>query len=168
MKEKILKELKINARRSDHEIAKRLKCTQPTVSRYREYMERKKIIWGYTTVANTGEQNVMCLWKTEPLGLQEFKKIIRGSELFNIELCDIFQIIDSEYTLYTRYKVKTLDILMAYIRWLKDTLKEKIVGMPRIITIMHVICEEGIKNPKFEDELVGESYKLYEKLIEKK
>lgn len=48
----ILKELLNNSHRSDHEIAKKIGISQPTVSRLRIQLEKEKIIQKYTIIPN--------------------------------------------------------------------------------------------------------------------
>ena len=65
---KILSELEENAKQSDRGIAKKLGCSQVSVTRYRKRLEKKNIIWGYSAIVNPlKDRNIyFCLWKINP------------------------------------------------------------------------------------------------------
>lgn len=48
----LIKELTLNSRQSDREISKKLKITQPTISRIRKKLEKEGIIEKYTLIPN--------------------------------------------------------------------------------------------------------------------
>jgi DNA-binding Lrp family transcriptional regulator len=57
-KEQLIKELTINARQSDRELARQLKTTQPTISKLRKKLEKERIIEQYTIIPNLSKMDI--------------------------------------------------------------------------------------------------------------
>jgi len=81
----LLKELTLNSRQSDREIAKKLKTTQPTISRLRKKLEKEKIIENYTFIPNLSKMNIELIsfitikWKdyNQKKTLEEFRQFLK-------------------------------------------------------------------------------------------
>jgi len=88
-KTELIKELILNSRRSDRDLAKEIKVTQPTVGRIRKTIEKENYLSGYTATPNLSKINIELIafttlkWtdynKTDKL--RQFEDFIRKSDL---------------------------------------------------------------------------------------
>lgn len=84
---KLIKELLLNSKRSDRDLAKKINATQPTVGRMRKKLEKEDFISEYTIIPNLSKLNVELIgfiaikWKDyKKTGrLKEFESFIQKS-----------------------------------------------------------------------------------------
>ncbi len=173
LKEKVLEELKKDAKKSDSAIAKKLGCSQATVTRYRRELEEERVIWGYRAIVEPKRktQIFITLWKTRPLSERAFellKNMIDDATLkeFEVDVLDVYSLIDSEYTLYAKFIAKDERAFMNYIEWAVEYFEDFIVELPKIITPTRVVKESGVLNPTIDEEIRFKRFQFQERIKE--
>ncbi|MFH1424263.1 MAG: Lrp/AsnC family transcriptional regulator [archaeon] len=163
IREKVLKELKKDARQSDSAIAKKLNCAQSTVFRTRKALEDEQVIIGYSALTDCtkmGWTTYMVLFKASPptkAGLNKIISGLKGGEVaaeMGVEVIDVYMLFgDFEWSMI--FSAKTEAAAQKYFNYIKDRYKDFIDGRPEHSKIVFVCQKCGHTNPK-----LGELEKL--------